>query len=44
MGGWVVSIILVIIIVYLFLKYKEKQALDVSERNKLDTEVALLIQ
>jgi uncharacterized membrane protein len=44
MIGWAISIILLVIVIYLFLKNKEKQELDASERNKLDTEIALLKQ
>jgi len=44
MVGWAISIVLLVIVIYLFLKNKEKQELDASERNKLDTEIALLKQ
>ena len=44
MTGWAVAIILLVISIYLFFKNKEKQELDTAERNKLNTDVALLRQ
>ena len=44
MAGWAVAIVLLVLVIYLFLKNREKQELDNSERNKLDTDVALLKQ
>ena len=42
MGGWIVCIFLLIPLVFLYCKYREKQQLDYEERNKLNTEVELL--
>lgn len=44
MAGWVVAIILLVLVIYLFLKNREKQELDSSEKNKLNTDIALLKQ
>lgn len=42
MDGWIVFIIMLIPVIYLAYKYRDKQILDRTERNALDTEVATL--
>ena len=44
MVGCAVAIILLVLVIYLFLKNREKQELDNSEKNKLNTDIALLKQ
>jgi hypothetical protein len=40
--GWLACIVLLVPLVYLYFKYKEKQQLDCEERNRLQNEVELL--
>jgi len=40
--GYVIAIVLLIPLVYLYVKYREKQQLDFEERNRLKTDVVLL--
>ena len=44
MIGYALCVILLIPLIYLYCKYREKQELDCSERNKLNTDIALLKQ
>ena len=44
MYGWITCIILIVFLIYLFCKFREKQELDLSEKNKLNTEIELLKQ
>ena len=44
MIGYALCVILLIPLIYLYCKYRQKQELDFSERNKLNTDIALLQQ
>lgn len=44
MVGWIVSGILIIVVIYLFIRYKHKQELDRNEKHQLEKDVALLEQ